>query len=442
MVVYKRLLIVSLLILFTELVNAQKQTPFEQIRRYVASKAPGKDDSTYHAFFGTFKFRTVNYLMPLYEKIGWEDRVKRNSGEKNFNDVFSQELAAVGDYKMTAYYDLRNQEPLPDDAKKFIKQVVGQIKGIQSINAAVYVAGRALDAQVVMINEAHDKPVHRAFTYNLLVLLYNQGFRYLAMEMLYNSAKPSLKEVTNKAGYYVEEPVSGELIRKALALGYTLVPYEDTGAIHHTSMQRDSAQAANIYKILQKDASAKILVHAGYSHISETKLGETFVPMGLAFKQISGVDPLTVDQTYFTEGSTNEHGSFFYEELMRKISIDEPVVMLKGRNPYQLIDREGYDIYVVHPPSVYKNNRPTWLSLNGERKEVSVPPQEKNLFLVQAYYEDEYMTHPLDELIPADQTYITSDYGYYSLYLKPGRYKLVFRDVGYQNLNVRDKTVE
>jgi len=127
---------------------------------------------------------------------------------------------------------------------------------------------------------------------------------------------------------------------------------------------------------------------------------------------------------------------------MQKIRIDEPVVLLKGKNPYSLTDQEGYDLFVIHPPAVYKNNRPVWLALDGARKEVAVSPQEKNLFLVQAYYEDEFNKHPLEELVPADQTYIASDYGYYSLYLKPGKYKLVFRDAGYTNLNVRDKVVE
>lgn len=442
MTIYKKISSLISLLLLAFSIQAQQGKAVEQIRRYIDSKTLVKTDSAFHSFFGQFRFGDVNYLMPLYESLGWEERSKKEHGEKSYYDIVSQQFATVGDYRMADMYSVKNYDSLDNDARKFMRQQVSGIKNLQSINAALYVAGRALDARVVMVNEAHDKPVHRAFTYSLLEQLYQQGFRYLAMEMLGNLNPSSLHELRNTTGYYTQEPVAGELVRKAISLGYTLVPYEDTALQTHTSQQRDSVQAANLYRILQKDPKAKILVHAGYGHISEVKLGDDLIPMGLAFKTLSGIDPLTVNQTNFTEGSTFEYGRVFYTELMQKISIDEPVVLMKGKAPYSIIEDPGYDIFVVHPPAVYKNNRPTWLSLNGERKEVSVSPLEKNLFLVQAYYEDEYNKHPLEELIPADQTYIASDYGYYSLYLKPGKYKLIFRDVAYTNLNVRDKTVE
>ncbi|MCG2613607.1 hypothetical protein LZZ85_04915 [Terrimonas sp. NA20] len=438
----KKLFSLAVILLLAYSLPAQQVTPVEQIRRYVSSKARGKDDSVYQNFFKAFKPGEVNYLRPLYEAIGWEDRVKKIYGDKSFNDIFSQQLAAVGDYKTAEIYTNRNLDTLSADGHTFIQQQVKQIKDLQSISAATYIAGRALDAKVVMINEAHDKPLHRAFTYSLLEPLYQQGYRYLAMEMLNNHGNASLTKLDHTTGYYAQEPVAGELIRKALSLGYTLVPYEDTAGARHTASVRDSIQAANIYKIIQQDPAARILVHAGYGHVSEAALGAAVVPMGLAFKMQTGIDPLTVNQTNFTEGSTTDFGRVYHKELMQKIRIDEPVVLLKGRKPYTLIEQEGYDIYVVHPATSYKNNRPSWLSLNGERKEVSVSPQERNLFLVQAYYEDEFNRAPLEQLVPADQTYIASDYGYYSLYLKPGRYKLVFRGIDYQQLNVREKQVQ
>jgi len=310
MTIHKRISFI-LLLLLPAFVQAQQGKAVEEIRRYITSKAPVKNDSAYYSFFNTFYYGTVNYLMPLYESIGWEERSKKQRGEKNFYDIVSQQFAAIGDYRMVDIYSTKNYDTLANDARKFIRQEVAQIKNIQSINAAIYVAGRALDAQVVMINEAHDKPLHRAFTYSLLDQLYQQGFRYLAMEMLGNSGTSSLKELNNTTGYYAQEPVAGELIRKAISLGYTLVPYEDTALQGHTSQQRDSIQAANIYKILQKDPKARILVHAGYGHISEVKLGDEMIPMGMAFKKLSGIDPLTVNQTNFTEGSTGDYGRVF-----------------------------------------------------------------------------------------------------------------------------------
>jgi hypothetical protein len=424
-------------------VNAQAQqyTPFEQIRRFTATQTPGKEDSSIHYLTNSLK-EGIHYLYPLYQAIGWEEKFKKEEGDKNFYEDFSQLLSFTGDMKMADYYGMKSYDTLQQDARIFIQQQVDQLRDLQSINAASYISGIALDAQVVMINEAHNKPVHRAFTYSLLEQLYKEGFRYLAMEMLSNYANHSLKRLDDKTGFYAKEPVAGEMIRKAISLGYTLVSYEDTIAYKHTPSQRDSSQAAHIYEVIKQDPKAKILVHAGYGHISEAASTQEYIPMGLAFKKLSGIDPLTIDQTVFTEGSNFEYGRLYYDALMQKIHVDEPVVLLKNRNPYPLIDVKGYDLYVVHPPSVYKNNRPSWLSLNGERKETTISPQEKTLFFVQAYYEDEYNRQPLAELVPADQTYITSDYGYYSLYLKPGKYKLVFRDIGYKKLNDRDREVK
>lgn len=440
-VMQKSFFAIFLSVCFAGVQAQQPYTPFEQIRRYTATQTPGKEDSAIHYLTNSIK-EGIHYLYPLYQAIGWEDKFRKEEGDRNFYDNFSQLLSFAGDIRMADYYGMKSYDTLQRDARMFIQQQVDQLRDLQSINAASYIAGVALDAQVVMINEAHNKPVHRAFTYSLLEQLYKEGFRYLAMEMLGNYAGRSLKRVDDKTGFYATEPVAGELIRKAITLGYTLVPYEDTIAFRHTPTQRDSAQAAHIHEVIRRDPKAKILVHAGYGHIAEAAAAQEYIPMGLAFKKLSGIDPLTIDQTVFTEGSNLEYGRVYYDVLMQKIRIDEPVVLLKNRNPYPLIDVKGYDLYVVHPPTVYKNNRPSWLSLNGERKETTVPPQEKTLFFVQAYYEDEYNRQPLAELVPADQTYITSDYGYYSLYLKPGKYKLIFRDIGYKKLNERDKEVK
>ena len=41
---------------------------------------------------------------------------------------------------------------------------------------------------------------------------------------------------------------------------------------------------------------AKVLVHAGYSHVLETA-SERWYPMALYFREITGIDPVTVDDT-------------------------------------------------------------------------------------------------------------------------------------------------
>ena len=96
----------------------------------------------------------------------------------------------------------------------------------------------------------------------------------------------------------------------------------------------------------------------------------------------------------------------------------------------------------MHPATAYQQNRPTWLSLNGERKATLIQPTEKMLFFVQAYYENEYNIDLLNYLVPADQTYIANRDGYYCLYLRKGKYKIVLRDVSYKVLAIKDMEVQ
>ncbi len=60
-----------------------------------------------------------------------------------------------------------------------------------------------------------------------------------------------MSKLTSQSGHFSSEPVAGELIRKAIDIGYQLIPYEDTAANQHTPNQRDSIQAANIFKIIR-----------------------------------------------------------------------------------------------------------------------------------------------------------------------------------------------
>jgi hypothetical protein len=82
--------------------------------------------------------------------------------------------------------------------------------------------------QVIMINEAHHVPMHRAFTLQLLEGLNRKGFRYFAAEALDVGDKTleSRGYPTLRTGGYLAEPMCGDLVRTALNLGFKIVPYE------------------------------------------------------------------------------------------------------------------------------------------------------------------------------------------------------------------------
>jgi len=163
--------------------------------------------------------------------------------------------------------------------------------------------------------------------------------------------------------------------------------------------------------------------------------------MACWFKKISGTDPFTIDQTNMTEGSDFEYGRVFYEYFNTRFNINSPSILYQDKRPFNPMEEKGYDVIVMHPATTYLHNRPSWLALNGERKLTLVQPAEKMLFLVQAYYDNEYNAEQLNYLVPADQTYITNREGYYALFLRKGKYRIVMRDVSYKILTTKELEV-
>ncbi|HXD76496.1 MAG TPA: hypothetical protein VN616_01750 [Puia sp.] len=379
----------------------------------------------------------LHYLFPLYHGFRDETKFRRIYTDKGYYEEMAQYFAFAGDYETGLQYLDKSFDTIDNSAIRRIYKTASGLKDIQHVNAQRFIHLEAKTRRVIMINEAFAKPVDRAFTLSLLSGLYRQGFRYLAMEMLDNFSNHTLTRVTMHTGYYAAEPVAAELIRTALSLGYTLVSYEDTAAADHSATQRDSIRAENIYDILRHDTAARILVHASFADISKRPGPDGFIPTALAFRRISGIDPLTIDQTDMTEESNSAYGRAVYQAYLAKFPLTEPSIALVNGEPVNIMNKDLYDLSVIHPPSQYKDGRPTWLSLGGLRKEFIVKPPVEGVYLVQAYYlkEIEANNNAPWQLVPADQTYITTGAGNYPLYLRKGKYKIYFRDINYQILD-------
>ena len=115
------------------------------------------------------------------------------------------------------------------------------------------------DRQVVMINEAHHVPRDRAFATLVALELRKLGFRYLAMETL-NERRTDALAVRGYPldwdGYYSRDPVFGDFIRRALAVGFIPVAYEHSNFEESDPQKRlerrERGQAANLVdRILQ-----------------------------------------------------------------------------------------------------------------------------------------------------------------------------------------------
>lgn len=435
----KKQLLVGLILCSFLVSQAQGYLPFEQVRKYTKAQIPNRYDSSLKLLTNRLGAE-IHYLYPLYQAMGWESKFKTIMGEKSYNASFSQLLSFAGDYSMAATYTTKTFDTLSTEAIAAIADTVAKLRNIQYVPAKASIISNAPLYKVIMINESHAKPVHRAFTYSLLEDLYKEGYHYLAMEAFNNYSNKCLDSLNVFTGYYTFEPIGGELVRKAMQLGYKLVSYEDTLASEHSNSQRDSVQAQNIYSVLKRDPSAKILVHAGYGHISEEKMGD-YIPMAWWFKKISGLDPFTIDQTGMTEGSEFEYGRLFYQYFNARFNITSSSIIYQNKRPFNPLEEKGYDVIIMHPATIYQHNRPTWPSLEGERKATLIQPTEKMLFFAQAYYDKEYDADAINFLVPADQTYITNRDGYYCLYLKKGKYKIVMRDISYKILSTKDLEV-
>jgi len=440
---FKRFVFITALLIIAARATAQDDTSaaVSQLKDYCKRNIP----TGYSPRLGVLTLTpkgNMHYLFPLYHGLKDEEKFRKIYSDKGFFDEMSQYFAFAGDYRTALQYLVSSYDSIDDATRKKIYRTATNLPDIEHADARKYMRLAARDRKVVMINESFSKPLHRAFTYSLLEDFYRMGYHYLAMEMLDNFANRRLSSVGMHSGYYVCEPVAGELMRKAIEIGYTLIPYEDTAAAVHNANQRDSVQAAHLYEVLRRDSTSKILVHASYAHISKKQQPDGYIPMALAFWRLSGVEPLTIDQTDMTEESNFGYGRVIYQAYTTKFKITQPSIALLNNSPVNVTDKDLYDLTIIHPPTQWLDGRPTWLSLGGTRQPTYVKSPSSSVFMVQAYYQQEIDNNDNTpwQLVPADQTYTPGGRDgmgriRYLLYLRRGKYKIFFRDINYHILS-------
>lgn len=220
--------------------------------------------------------------------------------------------------------------------------------------------------KVIMINETHFNPRFRSIGTSILQSCYENGYRYLAVEAL-NEDDTLLNHrkypLLNNTGFYCNEPLFGDFVRQALIMGYKLIPYD---AYANSSLSRDELQADNIInRTLDVDSNAKILVYGGMGHICDN---DYFYTMGKYFKAHSGINPLTIDFTYFPERySKNMEGEAqsFFLDIADSMKIREPLFMYDtSRNKYYSI---GTDITAILPRTHFSEKGiPDWKLYNDK----------------------------------------------------------------------------
>lgn len=228
-----------------------------------------KDSANYLASALNIINRSIDYTTPPQKWEYFQAAAIVNSmivNNKNYNDLLKTQYKPNKEVFNPLYTDFR---------------------------ALDYIRKQLVDRQVVMINEQHWMPNHRYLGNSFLQFFYDQGFRYLAVETLFENADTlnQRKYPIQTTGVYSVEPQYGNMLRNAMQMGFTLVPYENTDR----SKNREVGQAENIIsQTISQDSTAKVLVWAGVSHIYKNKGSRMW--MAYHFKELTGIDPLCINQ--------------------------------------------------------------------------------------------------------------------------------------------------
>jgi len=264
------------------------------------------------------------------------------------NQQAAWEYARIGRYQ--AALEANNKGPVPPP-RPLPRADSLAFAAYRPTDAKAYILQRAQRERIVILNEAHHVPRHRAFTASLLPELAAHGYRYLAVEDLLED--DSLNWATRRypvqaTGTLMGEPNFGNLLRTAQKQGFRLRCYNygfsREGDWQARIRAREMAQARNIQHILLADPQTKIVVHCGYSHASEQPDPEDQTRWLASYlREYTGIDPFTIDQTVLSEGGGNR----YYQPLPVRGS----VVLLDARGqPFSTADEYmRVDAYVYHP---------------------------------------------------------------------------------------------
>lgn len=385
-----------------------------------------------------------NYRAPLQALRNMPLQPEDKQAGSLYHQAMTTYQSFAGNYDSTLYYSGKGMERMKD-------------RGTDSAFYYNYSFRPAKDAllrkadqqQVLMLNEAHHVPAHRAFAIGLLDELYKKGYRHLALETLNykdTAALKTRKYPVYESGFYQREPLYGELIRQALRKGFTLLAYESevecsfiTGKDDdYCNRFRDSIQAVNLATWVQKNPRKKLVVYAGYDHIHEQANGG-WKHMAQFFQEMTGIDPYTIDQVQMNEKLGRNLEDPRYKALTAFKNIQTPVVAHEDDSLWS--HSQKVDVTVFHPRYMNKmgtlprfedkSNRQGFYLLNNKRRPllISRAPSEargsellpEGTSMIMAYYQNE-----TGNRVPADVVELKKDQQETILFLYPGAYEVVY----------------
>ncbi|MBS0583610.1 MAG: hypothetical protein JSS42_10975 [Proteobacteria bacterium] len=295
----------------------------------------------------------------------------------------------------------------------------------RAVNAADGIAALARERRIVVVNEAHHAAQTRVLTLQLLPKLRDLGYTHLAVEGLDERDREIATRgyPVQASGTYLREPLYAEIVRRALRLGYVVVPYESARPQADADTREEDQAQHIVERVFRAAPDARLLVHAGYAHAHERTGYLDAEPMALRLKRKTGFDPLTIDQTLLRPiEPAREYRD--YRELLRRFAIAAPGILVAKRDGAAWSLEPGYyDVSVVlPPPAKLIVGRPDWLTLGGTRAPVAIDVDLSAAHLpclIEARHAGEN-----DKAVPADRELVERDATQAVLFLAPGDYRL------------------
>lgn len=303
----------------------------------------------------------VNQRSPYHFSGEIYERVKKDSIYW-LGGVASSDLSFIGLYKEARLeYDKprRGITHIPDaDSIAFLAQY-------KPVSAEKFILQQAATHQVLIFNEAHFNPRNRVLVTSLLARLKKLGYTCLAVEAFANDSSFTKKQhpVVGSTGFYTNEPQFGNMIRTALQLGYTLLPYE--AANMGNAQKRELEQAQHIAAFLKKEPGTRLIVYCGFDHVLEDSIPGLGKRMAGRLKELTGIDPYTLDQTTLTEKAFPGWEHPYYRITQPKqytVLVNQQGIPLNS-----VTETPGHvDAFVLAPRTNYVYNRPDWVFENNK----------------------------------------------------------------------------
>lgn len=309
--------------------------------------------------------------------------------------------------------------------KPATQEDIAAVTSAEHRDAISTIVRMARNRQIVILNEEHDAPEDRAFGLSVAKALRPLGFSMLAVETFTNAGNLSFTDMPalavrgypiRKTGTYTGDPAFGDFMRQALRLGYKPISYEETYEQFGPKggdpvVARELAQATNLAASIARTPQAKFLIYVGYSHAAKTPLHDsrgpkTHVWMAARLKAMTGLDPLSIDQTSFGAANVSQ-SSRLLRNIVQRRGVRSPVTLFTGGKPLLVGNyRDAVDLQVIHPVTRIVHGRPDWLETMGRhpvRPARSLVPKTGRS-LVQAFIASEK-----DDAVPVDQVVLEPD---------------------------------